>query len=172
MKLKKQLESGSRDAKWLMAGMTSVAYLTDSHTRADTSWSALQPFGSGLDGIIRVTMSGSSPKFWAQERFTMRTVRFRRSTSLPWPQCLNGTCLRINDRERLLGGPWDFASWLGGTKFPKGSTPKTISYREDLATGGGHLSSTPSHRHPFDGQRRRSRRVPAIQRGYPACRAR
>ena len=94
MKLKKQLESGSR-GRQVAHGRDDGGGVPDGqpHQSQTPAGAHCKPFGSGQDGIFRVTMSGSSPKFWAQERFTMRTVRFQRSTSLPWLGMLEWTML-------------------------------------------------------------------------------
>ena len=121
-KLEKQLKPGSQDAKCLMAEMTWVVYLIDSHTRADTKLERIATVWkwSGRDfpdhhELLKPEVLGAGAVHVAHRQI-WREYQFLVVAMLEW------TMLADNDRERLLGRPWDFASWLDGTEFAEGST--------------------------------------------------
>ena len=121
-KLEKQLKPGSRDAKCLMAEMMWVVYLIDSHTRADTKLERIATVwkwsGRGFPDhheLLKPKVLGAGAVHVAHYQI-WREYQFLVVAMLEW------TMLADEERGRLLDRPWDFASWLDGTEFAKGST--------------------------------------------------
>ena len=121
-KLEEQLKPGSRDAKCLMAEMTWVVYLIDGHTRADTKrerittvWKWSERGFPDRHDLLKPEVLGAGVVHVAHRQI-WREYKFLVAAMLDW------TMLPDNEREKLLGRPWDFASWLDGTEFAEGST--------------------------------------------------
>ena len=119
-KLEQQLEPGSQDAKCLMAEMTWVVYLIDSHTRADTKLERIATVWnwSGRDfpdhhELLKPEVLGAGAAH-VSHRQIWRDYEFLAVAMLDW------TMLADNECERLLSQPWEFASWLDGTEFAHG----------------------------------------------------
>lgn len=121
-KLENQLKPGSPEAKCLMAEMTWVVYLIDSNTRADTKLDRIATVWkwSGRDfpdrhELLKPEVLGAGAVHVAHHRI-WKEYQFLVVAMLEW------TMLANNEREALLGRPWDFASWLDGTELAEGST--------------------------------------------------